>query len=189
MGALARSHLRSLEFPIPESIMNRLAHILAAAALAAQAPLPATADPIRTDAEHCVVNIRTDDSLNLRAGPGVGHGVLSRLPYARCGIIVTGACAGSWCPAEDGHNAGWVNRRYIASVPDSANCLGASSSQPVALRAWPSDGSRVLTRLTPRSCGVALLPYATNGWQKIRQGGWEGWVHHSSLQPQGSGKR
>jgi len=170
--------------------MNRLLSILAAAVLAAQAPLPATADPIRTDAEHCVVNIRTDDSLNLRAGPGTGHVVRSRLPYARCGIIVTGACAGSWCPVEDGHNSGWVNKRYIASVSAPTSCVIAPhSSQPVALRAWPSDGSRVLTELAPRSCEVALLPYATKGWQKIRQGGWEGWVHQSSLKPQGSGKR
>lgn len=171
--------------------MSRFLHAFAAAILVAQVPLSVAADPVRTGAEHCVVNVRSDDTLNLRAGPGAGHRVLSRLAHSGCGIIVTGACAGSWCPAEDGHHAGWVNRRYIATVSAPAHCLGPRTGpQPVALRAWPSDGSRVLVHLAPRSCGVALLPYATEGWQKIRQDGWQGWVRRSDLQsPQGSGSR
>jgi hypothetical protein len=44
------------------------------------------------------------------------------------------------------------------------------------LRAWPSAQSRVLTALPPASCGIAFLPYARDGWQKVRVGGWEGWV-------------
>lgn len=164
--------------------MHRLFPAVCAAILIAQAPAPLAAEPILTGAEHCVVNLRSDDTLNLRAGPGTGHRILSRLPYARCGIIVTAACAGSWCPAEDGHNAGWVHRRYIASVSAPDHCLGSlPRPKPVALRAWPADSSRVLVRLAPRSCGIAFLPYATNSWQKIRQDGWEGWLRQSDLQP------
>lgn len=141
------------------------------------------AEPVRTGAEHCVVNVRSDDSLNLRAGPGTGHRTLSRLPYARCGIIVTGACAGSWCPAEDGHDAGWVHRHHIAPVSAPSHCLGSpAQAKPVALRAWPAYSSRALVQLAPKSCGIALLPYATKGWQKIRQGGWEGWLPEADLQ-------
>ncbi|WP_275403015.1 hypothetical protein [Roseicyclus persicicus] len=39
----------------------------------------------------------------------------------------------------------------------------------------------MLTRLAPRSCGIALLSYRVEGWQRIRQGGWEGWVRLSDL--------
>lgn len=142
----------------------------------------AIADPVAPGAEHCVVKVAPDDPLNLRAGPGTGHPVLARLPHARCGLTVTASCRGNWCPVEDGHHAGWVHRRFIAAVSRPTNCISPlARPQTVALRAWPSDGSRVLARLTPESCGIALLPYEVAGWQKIRQGGWEGWVRLSDL--------
>jgi hypothetical protein len=68
---------------------------------------PTDADPIVQGAEHCVVNVTPEDSLNLRAGPGTRHPVLTRLPYGRCGLIVTGPCRGHSHPIEDGHYAGW----------------------------------------------------------------------------------
>lgn len=143
---------------------------------------PAAADPVRAGAEHCVVHVAPDGPLNLRAGPGTRHPVLARLPYARCGLTVTAACQGNWCPVEDGHHAGLVHRRHIAAVSRSTNCLSPlARPHSVALRAWPADGSRLLARLAPESCGIALLPYQVEGWQKIRQGGWEGWVRSADL--------
>jgi SH3-like domain-containing protein len=143
---------------------------------------PTTADPIVQGAEHCVVNVTSDDQLNLRAGPGTGHPVLTRLPYGRCGLTVTASCRGNWCPIEDGHHAGWVHRRYISPVSRPNHCLSPlARPQSVALRAWPSQGSRVLVWLAARSCSVALLPYQVENWQKIRQGGWVGWVRRSDL--------
>jgi SH3-like domain-containing protein len=142
----------------------------------------AAADPIRNAAEHCVVNLSQDDPLNLRAGPGTRHPVLTRLPDARCGLTVSAPCQGNWCPVEDGHHAGWVHRRYIAAVSRRTNCLSPlARPKAVALRAWPSDGSRVVARLAPESCGIALLPYQVEGWQEVRQNGWKGWVRMSDL--------
>ncbi|MGP1357882.1 SH3 domain-containing protein [Roseicyclus sp.] len=161
-----------------------MSHALRITALLLALCLPggALADPVRTGAEHCVVNVRADDPLNLRTGPGTRYRVLTALPYARCGIMVTEACAGNWCPVEDGHYAGWVHRRYIAAVSAPTNCVHPlARPRDVALRAWPAERSRLLTRLAPRSCGIALLPYTVRGWQKIRQDGWEGWVRSSDL--------
>jgi SH3-like domain-containing protein len=142
----------------------------------------AAADPIRNGAEHCVVNLSQDDPLNLRAGPGTRHPVLTRLPDARSGLTVSAPCQGNWCPVEDGHHAGWVHRRYIAAVSRRTNCLSPlARPKAVALRAWPSDGSRVVARLAPESCGIALLPYQVEGWQEVRQNGWKGWVRMSDL--------
>ena len=143
---------------------------------------PVAADPVRAGAEHCVVGVAPDDPLNLRAGPGTGHPVMTRLPYGRCGLTVTASCRGTWRPIEDGHHVGWIHRRYISAVSQPTHCLSQlARQQSVALRAWPSQGSRVLVRLAARSCGIALLPYEVEGWQKIRQGGWEGWVRLSDL--------
>jgi SH3-like domain-containing protein len=162
--------------------MNRLLHTLGAILLLTIAPAVASADPIRIGGEHCVIGVRADDPLNLRTGPGTGHRVLSRLPHARCGVFVTRACAGAWCPVEDGHHAGWVNRRHIAAASAPTNCVSPlTNGRHLPLRAWPSDESRILTLLVSDNCGIALLPYTVDGWHKVRQGGWEGWVRIGDL--------
>jgi SH3-like domain-containing protein len=122
------------------------------------------------------VNVAADDPLNLRAGPGTGHRVLARLDYGRCGIMVTAPCRGSWCQVEDGHYAGHAHRRYLAAVSPAIHCRAPRAGRVVPIRAWPSEGSRVLAPLEGGRCDIALLPYRTEGWQKIRQNGWEGWV-------------
>lgn len=128
--------------------------------------------------EHCVVNIPTTDTLNLRERPGVGSKILTRLRYAQCGIMVTDECRGNWCPVEDGHYAGWAHRRYLAMVSPSMYCVaGVEEWDKLNLRAYPSASSRIVTRLDPHQCDIAFLPYAVGNWQKIRVDGWEGWVN------------
>ncbi|MGJ3262025.1 MAG: SH3 domain-containing protein [Salinarimonas sp.] len=153
----------------------------AAGAVAQRAP---TADVVPGE-EHCVVNVRTDDALNLRAGPGAGQPVLARLPYGTCGVMVTGPCAGNWCPVEDGHHAGFVHARYIAQISPALYCVtGVPAGERLALRAWPDFGSRVLGRLEPNACSIAFLPYERDGWRKIRVRGHEGWVPRANLSGQ-----
>lgn len=163
------------------ALLVAIAHLVRPDDVAAQSP---TANVVVGE-EHCVVNVRSDDVLNLRAGPGTGHAVLAGLRYASCGILVRDACRGAWCPVEDGHHAGWVNARFIAMVSPARYCVdGVAANDHLPLRAYPSHGSRVLARLGPRTCGMAFLPYATHGWQKIRVDGWEGWVPRANLSGQ-----
>ena len=161
--------------------MHRIALMLLALLLSMEAA-PLAADPIESGAEHCVVNVRADDRLNLRAGPGTGSAILNRLDYGSCGVIVTGACQGSWCPVEDGHHAGWVHRHYIAAVPAVEFCFTAGARREMrTLRAWPAPHSRVLTELPAEQCGITPLPYGVEGWQKVRAAGWEGWLPTAGL--------
>src|SRR3712207_3703341 len=78
-------------------------------------PLPAAAQVVPGE-EHCIINVASDDQLNLRRAPNATGQIVAGLRPESCGIVVTGACQGNWCPVEDGHNAGWVNRRYISMV-------------------------------------------------------------------------
>ena len=138
----------------------------------------AIAEPVVPGEEHCVVNIPTTDTLNMRARPGTGSGVLTRLRYAQCGIMVMADCRGNWCPVEDGHYAGWVHRRYIAMVSPAMYCVtGVEEWDRLNLRAYPSATSRILARLGPHQCDIAVLPYATGNWTKVRVNGREGWVN------------
>ena len=148
-------------------------------------PDQAQAGMIVPGEEHCVVNVATDDALNLRERPGNGSAILNRLRYNQCGVMVTGDCRGNWCPVEDGHFAGWAHRHYLSMVSPAMYCVtGVEEWDRLNLRAWPSASSRILTRLGPHQCDIAFLPYAVGNWQKIRVEGWEGWVNRRYLSGQ-----
>ncbi len=132
--------------------------------------------------EHCVVNIKTTDTLNVRSKPKATAKVVGQFDYAECGIVVVDECVGSWCPVEDGHIGGWVNSKYLSMVSPALYCVtGVAKGDKLNLRAWPSPTSKVLTRLGRNQCDIAFLPYAVGSWQKIRAGGWEGWVNRKYL--------
>lgn len=171
-----------------KDLLHRLG-ILGAAVLAvavwALGAAPAAADPVVPGEEHCVVNVRADDELNVRAGPGVGYRIVSQKLYGQCGVMVTGTCSATWCPVEDGHVAGWVNRRFISMVSPAMYCVtGVANGDVLNLRAYPAATSAILTGLDRRQCDISFLPYAVGAWQKIRVSGWEGWVARRYLSAQ-----
>ncbi|WEX11625.1 SH3 domain-containing protein [Chelativorans sp. AA-79] len=145
----------------------------------------ASAGQVVPGEEHCVVNVRSDDALNMRERPGTSAPILSRLRYGTCGIVVQRECRGDWCLVEDGHNRGWVHGHYIAMVSPAMYCVtGVAPGDRLNLRAFPSPRSRVLTRRGRRQCGIAFLPYSVGNWQKIRVDGWQGWVARRHLSGQ-----
>lgn len=151
-------------------------------ALAAGVPSLLAAHPARSQViageEHCVVSVRSDDGLNVRKLPSAGSTIVNTLRHNECGVIVTAECNGNWCPVEARHDTGWIHRRYISMVSPSLYCVtGVALGDALNLRAWPSPQSRVLTRLPRNQCDIAFLPYASDGWQKIRVAGWEGWIN------------
>lgn len=132
--------------------------------------------------EHCVVNVRVDDRLNMRERPSASSPIVSRKRYGECGILVTGRAHGNWVPVEDGHSIGWVHRRYIATVSPSLYCVtGVFHGDVLNVRAWPSPQSRIIHRLPRNQCDISFLPYSVGNWQKIRVKGWQGWVNRSYL--------
>lgn len=148
-------------------------------------PYPAHADPVVTGEEHCVVNVPTNDVLNMRYQPSATSPIVAQKPYASCGITITGECYGNWCPAEDGHSSGWMHRRYLAMVSPALYCVtGVSPYDVLNVRAYPSATSQILLQLPPNQCGIAFLPYAVGNWQKIRVAGWEGWANRTYLSGQ-----
>ena len=147
--------------------------------------LGAVAAQVTQDEEHCVINFRSDDILNVRSKPRSGSLVVVKLRHNECGLIVTGECEGDWCPVDAKPNTGWVHSHYISMVSPSLYCVaGVAPGDKLNLRAWPSPQSKVVKRLQPQQCDISFLPYATNGWQKIRVQGAQGWVNRSFLSGQ-----
>jgi SH3-like domain-containing protein len=168
--------------------MNRPNSILAVVTIAAAwlplAPSAGFAQVVAGE-EHCVVKVRPDDTLNLRAGPSGDTRVLARLGYRECGVMITASCRNGWCPAEARHQKGFVAARFVSMVSPARYCVtGVKARARLDLKAWPSPGSRTLAALPPNQCGISLLPYAAEGWQKVRVEGWEGWVPRRFLSGQ-----
>ena len=62
----------------------------------------------------CVVNVRQDDTLNVRSGPGVGFRILYAIPPTACGVSVQwNSCQGNWCRVTYNGRTGWANTRFI----------------------------------------------------------------------------
>jgi SH3-like domain-containing protein len=132
--------------------------------------------------EMCVVNVRADDELNVRLQPDADAPVVTRVAPDACGLIVTGACQRYWCPVERTGAAGWVNRRFISSVSPARYCVsGVAAYDKLVMRVTPSPQASVVIELPSYQCNVSLLPFANNGWQKVRVEEWEGWVTRKYL--------
>ena len=111
-------------------------------AQAPPAPVPATRDGSpppkhRADPKHAVrpkfkvVNVRSDDVLNVRSGPSADFDVVGELPPGSRGIAITSECRSRWCPVQHRSTSGWVNSTYLApEEPTSPLALQDSRDAP-----------------------------------------------------------
>ena len=160
-----------------------LRFLLPLAILAGVLMLPTTASAqVVEGEEHCVVNIKTSDVLNVRAKPSASAKLVGTLDYAECGVVVD-YCSGNWCAVDSDYATGWVNSRYLSMVSPALYCVtGVAPGDKLNLRAYPATSSKVIARLSRKQCDIAFLPYAVGSWQKIRvEDDLEGWVNRKYL--------
>ena len=156
-----------------------------AAAMSSLTLVAAAAAQVVEGEEHCVVNVKSSDVLNVRVTTSASSKIITTLRYADCGVRVVGSCQGSWCPVDDGQYEGWVNRRFISMVSPAMYCVfGVPTGSVLNLRAYPSASSRILTKLPRNKCDISFLPYSTSNWQKVRVDGLEGWASRQFLSGQ-----
>lgn len=83
----------------------------AAAALPkAPEPTPLVASSIGT---RCVTGVASGNTLKVYAGPGTQNELLYGYVHDTCGIRITGACKGNWCPVEYRGYKGWADGRNL----------------------------------------------------------------------------
>lgn len=156
----------------------RVFAIACIAALVTACSISAASAQVVEGEEHCVINVKSSDALNVRAKGSASGKVVTTLRYGECGVIVTGECSGSWCPIEDGHDKGWINSKFLSMVSPAIYCVsGVGKGDRLNLRAFPAANSRVLTTLSRNQCDISFLPYAVGNWQKVRADGYEGWAN------------
>jgi hypothetical protein len=101
-----------------------------------------------------VVNVRSDDVLNVRSGPSADFDIVDELPPGSRGIAITSACRSKWCPVLHRSTSGWVNSAFLAPEEPSS---------PISLHSSLHDGpaDAVATRAlhdsseAPRTCLTA----------------------------------
>lgn len=109
-----------------------------------------------------VVNVASDDVLNVRTGPGVTNSIAGTIPYYGLGVDVRAGgreVSGSWwVPVQYGTISGWVNSNYLTRqagwASDSVAARAAQSILALKNRDWGT-----LSGLVHPAKGVRLSPY------------------------------
>ena len=89
---------------------------------------PATTRVLKRTARYAVFNVRGDDVLNVRSGPGRNFIIVGAIPHDAKGIQITGAGEMGpggksglerWAPIRFQAIVGWVNQRYLREESES----------------------------------------------------------------------
>lgn len=63
-----------------------------------------------------VVNVSSNDALNLRAGPDSNSDVIGSIPHNGQTVVATGNKQGNWIEVNWAGQTGWVNQRFLKSA-------------------------------------------------------------------------
>lgn len=63
-----------------------------------------------------VVNVSSNDVLNMRAGPDSNSDVIGSIPHNGQTVVATGNKQGSWIEVNWAGQSGWVNQRFLQAV-------------------------------------------------------------------------
>ncbi len=111
-----------------------------------------------------VVNVRSDDVLNVRVGPGVTYAIAGTIPYYGRDVTVFagGLQVGEswWVPVEYGSVSGWANSGYLARQVGYGNDIVAARAAE-AIMALKDGDMDTLSSLVHPILGARFSPYAT----------------------------
>ena len=165
------------------------------------APVPRTqSNGIRTSCPalnggSSVQNIRTNDTLFVRAGGGKNHQIVGELPFNANGLQL-GACSSTgWCAITygciTGYSYGKYLRRGIGGQPASAysgtyHVVNHPLHQKLNVRAGPSTNYAVIAELPPKATGVSVSDCQiqkgfSKRWCAVQWQGISGWAYGKYL--------
>jgi uncharacterized protein YraI len=134
-----------------------------------------------------VVNVASDDVLNVRANAGVAHPIVGVIPHNGMGVQITGAgeqVDGSlWVPIEYKEIAGWVNSNYLA--PQVYTVVNVASDDALNVRANAGVAHPIVGTIPPHGMGVQITGAGeqVDGslWVPIEYKEIAGWVNSNYL--------
>ena len=128
---------------------------------------------VRPTATAAATTATTTDSLNLRAGPGLGFDVLLVMPPG-AEVAVTGNPEGGFYPVSFAGTGGWAAGDYL-SIAGGGGGSQATTTDSLNLRAGPGLGFDVLLVMPP-GAGVAITGEPEGGFYPVTFDGADGWA-------------
>lgn len=159
-----------------------------------------------------VVNVASDDVLNIRSGPSAGHPIVGRIPPYGRGVHILAGCD-DWCPVRYNGVSGWVNGRYLAAEPLTAaarddddddqpaprlsrkranlpafwRVTGVAEGESLKVHDAPSTTALVVHAFEPQSGCIKLAGTCRKPWCQVAipglSGDRMGWVDSKNLAP------
>ena len=151
---------------------------------------PADSGPqpaIPSDAAHLVVNTAY---LNVRTGPGLGHGVLTTVPGGTALQVVSIAPDRVWYQVVTSAGNGWVNSRYtvtrgsFAGVKREVDPLSGATPRAVVntaflnIRSGPGIGHGVIATVPGGTTLKVLGLSSGRGWYLVEGSFGQGWLNN-----------
>jgi uncharacterized protein YraI len=134
-----------------------------------------------------VVNVASDDVLNVRAGAGVSHAIVGAIPPNGTGIQVTGAGEqvddALWVPIKYKEIAGWVNSNYLSH--QLYTVVNVASDDVLNVRAGAGVAHSIVGTIPPHGMGVEVTGAGeqvdSSLWAPVEYRGITGWVNSNYL--------
>ncbi|MFT3877081.1 MAG: SH3 domain-containing protein [Propioniciclava sp.] len=127
--------------------------------------------------------------VNMRSGPGTGHGVLTVLAPSQA-VTTTGQTSGGWYQVTTtSGQTGWVSKTYLKSTGTSSG--SSASSSPTAsgsattiaavnVRSGPGTGHTVLG-VAAKGTTLPTTGKTSGGWTEVIRNGSAAWISTSYL--------
>lgn len=134
-----------------------------------------TASPTPIALAYRVAFVTSDDTLNVRSGPGVAYDIVGRLSPRAAGVQITGSGVvvdgSTWTPIAAGSLRGWVNSRFLTTdIPQAQFCADAAVTRLIAelQTAVANRDDALLGQLIHPERGIRIHTYWWNAAVLIR---------------------
>lgn len=161
--------------------------------LAIAAPQAKAEVPSRTPLQ--VVNVASDDVLNLRQAPNARSAIVGEMPPGSREVITVGPSQGDWLYVRHDWSEGWARARYLMAIgpgvglktsaqqPLHGLVIGVRSGQSLALRYDPNESAGIVAHLRAGSKDARLTGLTQDGWRQVEVAGRLGWAPQRNLIP------
>lgn len=155
---------------------------------------PAVRNCTSEDGPYQVINIRSNDTLNVRSNRSTSSNILGELGHNATGIHVT-SCTNGWCAINYGCLQGYASQKYLSKAggttfasgsTNSYHVIGHTSSEELNVRSGPSTKYRITgtiphngSRIVVNSCN-SVNSYRYK-WCQINYGRLNGWAYGKYL--------
>lgn len=148
----------------------------------------AIAAPTQSMQTYRVINVASDDVLNIRSGPGAGLASIGTILPNSHGIRIVGSCSGQWCPIEYQGTRGWVNKQYLADDAAAAaapaqtyRVINVAPDDVLHIRSGPGAALASIGSIPPNGHDVRIVGSCSGQWCPIDYRGTRGWVNRLYL--------